>query len=188
MKVHLRIEPAKPRPSQNGFFIPSSPEPEKLELTLSRINGIVGDGRAGSPMLVNTHRRDAFEMHKFTPSESISCSWDDRHLAPAAKNSELQHENAGLITALRIFRPSIAVTVSHQNGRPSHILSHKEKQISGDVLWAAGPWRCSGDWWEQDAWVRDEWDIAVQEKTGIVLYRLIHDLVCGRWVLEGSYD
>jgi hypothetical protein len=28
----------------------------------------------------------------------------------------------------------------------------------------------------------------VQEKIGIVLYRLIHDLIDGRWLLEGRYD
>jgi protein ImuB len=173
MKVHLRIEPAKPRPAQNGLFIPCSPEPEKLELTLARINGIVGEGRAGSPQLLDTHRPQAFEMRRFAPSVS--------------KNGN-GHAPKDLVTALRIFRPPIAVTVNHEEGRPSHISSEKQKQIAGEVLWAAGPWRSSGDWWEKDAWVRDEWDIAVQEGSGIVLYRLIHDLVCGRWVLEGSYD
>ena len=49
VKVRLRMEPAKPRPGQNGLFMPSSPEPEKLELTLARISGVVGEGRAGSP-------------------------------------------------------------------------------------------------------------------------------------------
>jgi protein ImuB len=93
-----------------------------------------------------------------------------------------------LVTALRIFRPPIFVTVTHQNGNPSHVSSQQRNRISADVLWAAGPWRCSGDWWEQDAWVRDEWDIAVQGKTGIVLYRLVHDMLTGRWMLEGSYD
>jgi protein ImuB len=172
VKVHLRIEPAKPRPAQNGLFIPCSPEPEKLELTLARINGIVGEGRAGSPQLLDTHRPQAFEMRRFTPS--------------TPKNGG--HAPKDLVTALRVFRPPIAVTVNHQDGRPSHISSEKRKQIAGEVLWAAGPWRSSGDWWEKDAWVRDEWDIAVQEKIGIVLYRLIHDLVCGQWMLEGSYD
>ena len=56
------------------------------------------------------------------------------------------------------------------------------------MLWAAGPWRSSGDWWEQDSWVRDEWDIALEEKNEIVLYRLIHDLLSGKWLLEGTYD
>jgi protein ImuB len=187
VKVHLRIEPAKPRPAQNGLFMPASPEPEKLELTLARINGIVGDGRAGSPALLDTHRREAFEMRHFTPSESIS--WSDGRLArPAGGRPALPSQTGEIITALRIFRPPIAVRVSHRNGRPSHILSRKRRQISGEVLWAAGPWRSSGDWWEQDAWVRDEWDIAVQENNGIVLYRLIHDLLTSEWLLEGCYD
>ncbi len=59
-KVLLRIEPAKPRPAQNGLFLPASPEPEKLELTLARIAGVVGEGRAGSPQLLDTHRPQAF--------------------------------------------------------------------------------------------------------------------------------
>ena len=188
VKVHLRIEPAKPRPAQNGFFIPSSPEPEKLELTLARISGIVGDGRVGSPMLLDTHRREAFEMRHFTPSESTS--WSQGRLARRAgrERPTLHSQTGEIITALRIFRPPIAVRVSHQNGRPSHVMSRKRRRISGEVLWAAGPWRSSGDWWEQDAWVRDEWDIAVQEQVGIVLYLLIHDLLTSEWLLEGSYD
>ena len=194
-KIHLRIEPAKPRPAQNGLFIPSSPEPEKLELTLARINGIVGDGRAGSPLLLDTHRRDAFEMRHFTPSDSGS--WGNgrparrnQHLAHLAmrEQSTLDHLTDSLITALRIFRPSINVRINYSQGHLSHIRSLKGRQISGDILWSAGPWRSSGDWWEHDEWMRDEWDIAVQEKDGIVLYRLVHDLTSGRWLLEGSYD
>ena len=173
VKIRLRIEPAKPRPAQNGLFLPASPEPEKLELTLARIAGVVGEGRAGSPQLLDTHRPQAFEMHHFTPS--------------APKNGN-RHTPKDLVTALRIFRPTVAVTVTYQDGRPSHISSKKQNQIAGEVLWAAGPWRSSGDWWEQDAWVRDDWDIALQEKSGIALYRLVHDLMGGQWLLEGIYD
>ena len=183
VKVHLRIEPAKPRPAQNGLFIPASPEPEKLELTLARISGIVGEGRAGSPVMLDTHRREAFEIRHFAPT---SCS----NGRPAAGRGRpaLHNQTNEIVTALRIFRPPIAVRVSHRNGRPSHVMSRKRRQISGEVLWAAGPWRSSGDWWEQDAWVRDEWDIALQEQNGIVLYRLIHDLLTSEWLLQGSYD
>ena len=152
---------------------------EKLELTLARISAVVGEGRAGSPHLLDTHRPQAFEMEHFMPSDSARTS--------SSSNNE-HGTTSNLVTALRIFRPPIQVAVSQQDGRPSHISSHKRNQIAGDVLWAAGPWRSSGDWWEQDAWVRDEWDIAVQEKTGIVLYRLVHDLIARRWLLEGSYD
>lgn len=195
-KVRLQIEPAKPRPAQGGLFIPSSPQPEKLELTLARIGAVVGEGRVGSPELLDTHRPQAFEMRRFVPSESRL--WSDGRLArPGLHNSARfsvrehsvhDHAPANLITALRIFRPPVAVAVNLQNGAPLRISSRNKNQIHGEVLWRAGPWRSSGDWWEADAWIRVEWDIAVQEKNGIALYRLVHDLVGGDWMLEGSYD
>jgi len=191
-KICLRIEPAKPRPAQNGLFLPASPEPEKLELTLARINGVVGEGRAGSPELLNTHRRDAFEMRRFTPA--VSSGNGARPAArgrPALRKSNAFHssyKNGNLVTALRIFRPPIVVRVKHKDGKPSHISSRKRKELSCSVLWAAGPWRSSGDWWERDSWIRDEWDIAIPEGGGVALYRLVHDLVSGLWMLEGSYD
>jgi protein ImuB len=181
VKVRLRMEPAKPRPGQNGLFMPSSPEPEKLELTLARICSVVGEGRVGSPELLDTYRREAFEMRRFAPS-----------LANLAEPREPQ----SLVTALRTFRPAVMVVVAHEGGRPSHISSQEcarfyerdSQQIDGEVLWAAGPWRSSGNWWEEDAWLRDEWDIAVREKAEIALYRLVHDLIGGEWLVEGSYD
>jgi protein ImuB len=185
-KVSLRIEPAKPRPGQNGLFMPASPEPEKLELTLARISAVVGEGRAGSPVLLDMHRRERFEVRRFVSSDSPARS--NGHLAARRGRSALQNQNEEIVTALRILRPPIPVRVSHSKGQPSHVMSRKRGRISGAILWAAGPWRSSGDWWEQDAWMRDEWDIAVQESEGIGLYRLIHDLLTSEWLLQGCYD
>ena len=153
--------------------MPSSPESEKLELTLARISGVIGEGREGSPALLDTHRREAFEMRHFTPT------------SPTDGNGGMRDD---VVTALRIFRPVVVVHVNQQNGRPSHISARKGQEISGDILWAAGPWRSSGDWWEHDAWLRDEWDVALRRQSGIALYRLVHDLVAGKWVVEGEYD
>ena len=119
-----------------------------------------------------------------------------RHFTPSLANLAEWREPANLVTALRIFRPAVMVAVVHANGRPTHVSSQERtrfyerdsRQIDGKVLWAAGPWRSSGDWWEDDAWMRDEWDIAVEEQSGIALYRLVHDLVGGEWMVEGSYD
>ncbi|MBV9624097.1 MAG: DNA polymerase Y family protein [Acidobacteria bacterium] len=173
-KILLRIEPSSPRPGQNGLFLPCFPEPEKLELTLARLSAVLGEGRAGSPQLLNTHRREAFEM---------------QHFSPPLEKDDPGHDAGDLVTALRIFRPAIPVAVACRAGQPAHVASKKRcRQVEGDVLWATGPWRSSGDWWAQDGWVRDEWDIAVEENIGIVLYRLVHDLVAGEWRLEGSYD
>jgi hypothetical protein len=92
------------------------------------------------------------------------------------------------VTALRIFRPPVRAVVTLREGRPARIACPKRKEMGGEILWAAGPWRSSGDWWEQEGWARDEWDIAVQEAISITLYRLVRDLLSGLWRLEGSYD
>jgi protein ImuB len=101
---------------------------------------------------------------------------------------ESQKQNEVAVTAMRIFRPPLRATVTLQEGRPAHIACLKRKEICGEILWAAGPWRTSGDWWEQEGWARDEWDIALQEASGITLYRLVRDLLSGQWRVEGNYD
>jgi protein ImuB len=75
-----------------------------------------------------------------------------------------------------------------RDGKPAYINCPKNKEMQGEILWVAGPWRSSGDWWEQEAWARDEWDIAVQGEASIALYRLVRDRLGGRWILEGMYD
>src|SRR5258706_16262558 len=69
VKIHLSADPACPRALQSGLFQPVFPEPEKLELTLARIAGIVGEGRVGSVELLDTHREGAFEVRHFAPVE-----------------------------------------------------------------------------------------------------------------------
>ena len=39
-KIHLEAMPTEPRTTQHGLFVPSAPEPEKLEITLARIRGL----------------------------------------------------------------------------------------------------------------------------------------------------
>jgi len=186
VKIHLSAEPVRPRATQGGLFLPPSPEPEKLELTLARIAGIVGPNNVGSLQLLDTHRPEAFQMNRFAPGQGQK--------QPARNNNDKSSEgaarkqNEGAVTALRIFRPPARATVTLREGRPVHIACLKRKEICGEILWAAGPWRSSGDWWEQEGWARDEWDIALQEATGITLYRLVRDLLSGQWRLEGSYD
>jgi protein ImuB len=54
--VKLRIEPVEPRRVQHGLFTPAAPEPEKLELTLGKIRGLVGAENVLYPQLRDTHR------------------------------------------------------------------------------------------------------------------------------------
>jgi hypothetical protein len=47
------------------LFVPLSPEPEKLELTLARLKAVVGEDNVGAAEISDTHRPDAFKMKKF---------------------------------------------------------------------------------------------------------------------------
>ena len=169
VKVTISAEPAKPRVTQNGLFIPLSPEPEKLELTLARITALVGPQNVGTPELLDTHRPGAFRMH----GAAIHTS---NHSASKRGQECLHH------LAFRVFRPPKSAKVQAPGGQPTYISA---PGIQGKVLVFAGPWRTSGEWWTTEEWSRDEWDIALSDGA---VYRIYCDWKNGRWFVEGSYD
>ena len=179
MKIYLSAEPARPRSAQGGLFLPPAPEPEKLELTLARIAGIVGEQRVGAVELLDTHHPEGFRMRRFVAE--VARKTPQRNSPDAA-----QAEAA--VTALRRFRPPLRAHVALENGQPLRLSCPKKKEIQGEVLWKAGPWRFSGDWWDREAWSRDEWDVAVRNGESVAFYRLVHDMLAGDWFLEGTYD
>jgi protein ImuB len=191
-KVHLSLEPSRPRCPQGGLFQPVTPEPEKLELTLARISGIVGADKVGSVGLLDTYRRESFHMQHFVcEPQRLKPASKDRlaaGLEPCSIQKQSNENENGAVTALRVFRPSLPATVTMQEGRPVRVTCPQRKEVQGEIIWRAGPWRSSGDWWQQDGWAQDDWDIAVQSESGTALYRLVRDLLSGKWFVEGSYD
>ena len=179
VKIHLATEPARPRSAQGGLFLPPSPEPEKLELTLARIASMVGENNVGAVELLDTHHPEGFRMHRFVAEVPR------KHL-PEKGPGLIEEKSA--VTALRRFRPPLRVHVTLENCQPVRVACAKKKDVQGDVLWKAGPWRASGDWWEREAWSRDEWDLALRSGEAVSFYRLVHDLLGGGWFVEGTYD
>jgi len=179
VKIHLAAEPARRRSAQGGLFLPPSPEPEKLELTLARIAGMVGEEKVGALELLDTHHPEGFRMRRFVAEVARKTP---------QKQSPDSAQASSAITAMRRFRPPLRANVTLDNGQPTRVACPKKKEVQGEVLWKAGPWRFSGDWWEREAWSRDEWDIAIQNAATIALYRLVHDLLSGGWFVEGTYD
>ena len=165
VRVGIAAEPVEPRVAQNGLFVPLAPEPEKLELTLARLESLVGEGNVGSPELVDTHRPGAFRMHKFGLAAA----------APAGKGGAVH-------LAFRVYRPPRPAHVQAASGRPEYV---NAREIRGKVVSAAGPWRTTGDWWTRDPWARDEWDVALSDGA---LYRIYCEHVTGCWFVEGNYD
>ncbi len=161
--IRIAGEPAKPRRHQEGLFTPQAPEPEKLEITLARIEALVGEGNVGSPELLNTHRPGAFAVRK-----ALTGGAGPRH---PERNSQL---------AFRAYRPPKAAQVQIAGGNPVRVTA---SGVNGKIVAAAGPWRTSGDWWSAEPWVRDEWDIEV---AGGALYRIYQEGAA--WFIEGCYD
>jgi protein ImuB len=196
MKIHLAVEPARPRSAQEGLFLPPSPEPEKLELTLARIAGMVGENKVGALELLDTHHPHGFRMQRFVaepPRKNKPEKSPDAAAKQSPEQSPQQSSQPSPVTALRRFRPPLRATMTLENGQPARMACGKKKEVQGDVLWRAGPWRSSGDWWEREAWSRDEWDIALQNNAlrngdAVSFYRVVHDLLGGGWFVEGTYD
>jgi len=182
LKIHLSAKPARPRSAQAGLFQPPTPEPEKLEVTLARIAGMVGPNNVGSVELLDSHAPGSFRMQHFLASAvSLKSSPRKRPSQSCTENTPDRAANAP-ITALRIFRPPLEATVTLRDGRPVHLCARR-KEVSGDILWMAGPWRSSGDWWEADGWSRDEWDIAIQSPVA----RTQLSVGNGRLLFSGSH-
>ena len=164
--VHLQATPVHPRVVQGGLFVPLAPQPEKLEMTLARISAIVGEGNAGTPELLDTHRPGAFRMTRFEAKEA------DAPASIVCSEPRL---------AIRLYRPPLPAFVSLASGHPDRV---RANGVQGDVTAYAGPWRTSGDWITADPWSDDEWDVALAAGG---VYRLRHRAT-KEWFVDGNYD
>jgi protein ImuB len=194
-KVMLAAEPANPRATQGGLFLPSYPDPEKLELTVARLATLVGDANIGSPEIVDTHRPGAFRIRRFIPPGDAS--------EKAIPSRPPQRRPA---IGFRTFRPAPPARIELLHNRP---VRASFLGMRGDVVAASGPWRTSGDWWREDAWKQEEWDLEILlesassnsgggfknsrerardriQRRGI--YCFFFDSIRQSWFVRGTYD
>ena len=193
-RIRLGMNPVKPQAAQGGLFVLAAPEPVKLELTLARIQAIVGEGRAGYPELLDTHRPDAFRLQQPRTDltvprrglcaaravRSVPAPQGDRHHYPRGAKAAPWDSGVSPSLVFRMYRPPRIARVTLASGQPSFLTA---EGIRGRILESAGPWRTSGDWWTTDPWSRDEWDIALSDGA---LYRIYCEI--RGWFVEGSYD
>jgi len=135
----LRAEAGQVSPMQLGLFAPQMPEPARLDVTLARLRAMVGDARAGSPALEDTHRMDGFRVECFAPGDGAEAPMEERPRM-----------------ALRRLRPARAVRVVLRETKPT---TFRDGENAYRIAAAYGPWRTSGCWWELDEWDMEEWDV-----------------------------
>ncbi len=176
--VTLELDPAPARIIQYSLLERALPSVETVATLTARLTALVGEGRSGSPALLETHRPDGFEMRRFAPQSHARRPSAAAPPAPAAE---------AVRPVLRRFRPPIAVRVTVQRGRPAQVAIDRRGMPGGQVEQQAGPWRTSGAWWDGGgaAWDRDEWDVALSDGS---LCRLFRDRQRDGWFLDGVFD
>jgi len=200
VKIILSAEPARPRAAQGGLFLPSCPDPEKLELTIGRLANLVGTSNIGSPELIDTHRPGEFRMKRFVPaSDESQIPQRNGSTATVQTRKEDTSTSRHAATAFRIFRPEVQTKVELQDGHPARIYF---RGMRGNIVTASGPWRTSGDWWREDTWQQDEWEVDIRfdasassrneripnSRAQDGLYRIYYDSIRAAWFARGRYD
>jgi protein ImuB len=196
-KIVLRADSGIPRVMQNGLFTPRAPDPEKLELTLARLAKVVGDSNVGCAELVDTHGPENFRMKGFSAAPVRNGRMLRRR--PGTEEKSLKRvAGRKRATGFRVMRPAVPANVKMQEERPARIWF---RGMQGEVKAASGPWRSSGDWWEERVWDQDEWDLTVEFESGrgktelgkntfplLGVYRIVYEANSRSWFVRGFYD
>jgi protein ImuB len=158
VKIIMTAEAANPRVTQHGLFLPSFPDVEKLELTLARLASVVGEGNVGSPEVLDTHRPGEFRMEHFLPDRGDAAVSRKKRARKSSAETATTNPSQTTAMSFRVFRPPLPMHVNAREGRPAEIYLQGRR---AEVRQASGPWRTSGEWWREEQWVEDEWDLEV---------------------------
>jgi protein ImuB len=161
---------AVPRTAVAGVLgRPAPPAMRDLAAVVARLVGLVGADNVGAVAAADSHH----------PARWVPSALDARSTA-----ADVAAGPGADVLAFRRLRPPRRVTVdTDAAGRPAVVLGAVSEVAR--VVRCAGPWRFSGEWWDVDRWSREEWDVALDDRTVV---RLVHDRLHTAWLLDGVYD
>lgn len=167
--VALQAQPSKPAAEQFGLFETTLRNPHQLSETLARLTALLGTERVGTPMIEETHRPDAFRMEPWQVGTiALNCPVGG-HRPPLQQKP-----------ALRRFRPPISASALLDKNDLAHIRS---AEIAGKIVDQRGPYFLSGNWWDENSWVRAEWDLQLENGELVRCHESE-----GTWKIDGVYD
>jgi protein ImuB len=206
----IGVDPAAPRSTQGGLFLAGFPDPEKWELMLARLANLVGEANVGSPELMDTHFQGEFRMEHFATIGEEKAGRSPKEKKFRQEEKDETPSARGPATGFRVFRPPFAAKVELREECPVRIAFCG---VRAEVIGASGPWRTSGNWWEEGVWQHDEWDIEIrcdalravrlqsrparaEQNPGARseaalrdgMYRIYYDGLRRSWFVRGAYD
>jgi len=171
--LRLKLEDTVPSRDQLQLFESALRDPNRFGETLARLKALVGNDHVGIPVPADTHRPDTFTLREFFNVEATSGRFtqptDQRSLPPSLR---------GL--PLRRCRPPCFAQVTLANALPAELHSDL---ASGEIINRDGPFRLSGNWWDNHRWELEEWDVELADGS---LYRLARS--GSHWTVEGCYE
>jgi protein ImuB len=210
-RVVVAVDPTPGRVIQFSLLTRPLPSPEQLSTLMARLTALMGDGRTGSAVTVDSWQPGAFEMHAFAPRDAAAETKNYLCGVSAWPVAMEDVANSPKI-AIRRFRFPVPARVHVDEGVPVRIYSDRRGLSGGLVERYAGPWRSSGGWWIDGAgegrageaggasvvrerpprqslggggWDRDEWDVTLSDGA---TYRVFRERDTDAWFIEGVVD
>jgi protein ImuB len=186
-RVVVAVDPTPGRVIQFSLLTRPLPSPEQLSTLMARLTALMGEGRCGSAITVDSWEPGAFEMTPFSPRDSRDVHGHGPQRLRENKNC-LGDIASGPRLAIRRFRFPIPARVRVDLGIPVRVTSDRRGISGGKVETYAGPWRTSGGWWVEDTkkyWERDEWDVTLSDGA---TYRVFRERDTDAWFIEGVVD
>jgi protein ImuB len=183
-RVTVTIEPTPGRVLQHTLFSRSEPTPDEISTLLARLAALLGAGRIGSPVAVDSYRPGAFGMAAFGLQTPGSGQRIPNSQFPIPNSPDPRSPIPDPQSVLRRFRPPVPVRVTIEEGRPIRVAADRRGFGDSRIVSTAGPWRSSGEWWTH-VWDHEEWDVAMADGA---VYRVFRELGTGGWFLEAIVD
>jgi protein ImuB len=199
-RVVVAVDPTPGRVIQFSLLTRPLPSPEQLSTLMARLTALMGEGRCGSAITVDSWQPGAFEMTPFTPRDSRDVhGHGPQRLAsvplwPVTVNSAVSAPRL----AMRRFRFPVPARIRVEDGIPVRVIIDRRGLSGGKVEKYAGPWRTSGGWWMDtvngpaspkprsgEGWDRDEWDVTLSDGA---TYRVFRERDTDAWFIEGVVD
>ncbi len=178
--VSLDAQPIKAASQQFGLFETTLRNPNQLSETLARLTALLGVDRVGTPVLEETHRPDAFRIEPFSWQAGGTTSLSSHYSTDATERVPPISIKATSRVALRRFRPAVSASVFLSENVPADVRS---ANVKGKVAEQRGPYLASGNWWDETAWARAEWDLQLENGNLIRCHQ-----TDGTWKIDGIYD
>jgi hypothetical protein len=184
LSLSLRAESTTARAVQFSFTGAGRSSPERVASALARLQRFFPEDRIGSPQIVDTHTPDQFVMRPFDPVTESKTKRKATVLPPPKTRPPA--------SALRAIRPPAHASVRvDMAGAPVSLQVQdldRFLNIRGRVQSSAGPYLLSTQWWNEEAFSREEWDVEIASEGTTAAYQIFRDPRNDTWYLAAEID